>query len=129
MLRILIVDDDELFREMLRALLTKLGHRVRDVGDGDEAMALYEQEPADVLITDIILPGREGPEIIAMFKRRFPYLKIIAVSGAGSVVATDYLKIAVSEGADAVLKKPFSPEKLAATLAQLTGHDRGGTAV
>src|SRR5688572_15933495 len=121
MLRILIIDDDELFRPMLRATLTKMGHQVRDSGDGDEAMGMFEQEEADVLITDIILPGKEGLEIIGMFKCRFPNLKVIAMSGAGSVVETNYLKLATAEGADAVLKKPFSREELAMILTQVAG--------
>jgi DNA-binding NtrC family response regulator len=120
MLRILIVDDDELFRPMLRATLLKMGHHVREADDGDQAMLQFEQEPADVLITDIILPGKEGLEIIGMFKGRFPELKVIAISGAGRVVETNYLKLATAEGADAVLEKPFSKEQLAEVLARLS---------
>lgn len=121
MLRILLVDDDELFRPMLRTTLLKMGHQVREADDGDEAMLMFEQEPADILITDIILPGKEGLEIIGMFKSRFPELKVIAISGAGRVVETNYLKLATAEGADAVLEKPFSKEQLAAVLKQLAG--------
>lgn len=121
MLRILLVDDDELFRPMLRATLLKMGHQVREADDGDQAMLMFEQEPAEILITDIILPGKEGLEIIGMFKSRFPELKVIAISGAGRVVETNYLKLATAEGADAVLEKPFSKEQLAAVLKQLAG--------
>ena len=120
MARILIVDDDELFRPMLRSTLTKLGHIVREANDGDEAMLMFQQERAEILITDIIMPGKEGLEVIGMFKGRFPDLKVIAMSGAGRVVETNYLKLATEEGADAVLEKPFSNEKLASVLAQFT---------
>jgi len=120
MLRILVVDDDDLFRPMLRATLAKLGHQVRDADDGDRAMAMFEEEPADILITDIILPGKEGLEIISMFKSRFPKLKVIAISGTRGVVETNYLKLATEEGADAVLAKPFSKEQLVAVLARVS---------
>jgi CheY-like chemotaxis protein len=122
MSRILIVDDDELFRPMLRNTLIKLGHSVRDTSDGDEAMLMYHEEPADVLMTDIIMPGREGLEVIAMFKGRFPDLKVVAMSGSGRVVDTNYLKLATEGGADAVIEKPFSREKLTAVLSQVTGE-------
>jgi CheY-like chemotaxis protein len=120
--RILIVDDDELFRPMLRSTLIKLGHTVRDTENGDEAMMMFQQEPADILITDIIMPGMEGLEVIAMFKRRFADLKVIAMSGAGRVVETNYLKLATEEGADAVLEKPFSTQQLEAVLARFPGE-------
>ncbi|MEO7413935.1 MAG: response regulator, partial [Opitutaceae bacterium] len=117
MLRILIVDDDELFRPMLRATLTKMGHSVREADNGDEAMLMFEQESAEVLMTDLIMPGKEGLEIIGVFKSRFPELTVIAMSGAGRIVETNYLKLATAEGADAVLEKPFTREQLAAVLA------------
>ena len=120
MSRIMLVDDDESFRPMLRTTLTKLGHQVREARDGDEAMAMFEQEPADIVITDIIMPGKEGLEIIGMFKIRFPGVKVIAMSGAGRVVKTNYLKLARAEGADGVLDKPFSNEQLTRMIAQLT---------
>ena len=121
MARILIVDDDELFRPMLRATLLKMGHQVREVEDGDEALRLFEQEPADLLMTDMVMPGREGLEVIMLFKSHSPDLKVIAMSGAGRVVETNYLKLATAEGADAVLEKPFSKEQLAATIMRLLG--------
>jgi two-component system response regulator (stage 0 sporulation protein F) len=118
--RIMLVDDDEVFRPMLRTTLIKLGHQVWEARDGDEAMAMFEQEPADVVITDIIMPGKAGLEIIGMFKTRFPGVKVIAMSGAGRIVKTNYLKLARAEGADGVLEKPFSNEQLTAMISQLT---------
>jgi CheY-like chemotaxis protein len=118
MLRILIVDDDELFRSMLRAILTKMGHTVRDAKDCDEAVTRFEAEPAEILITDLVMPGKDGLHVIALFKSRFPAVKIVAMSGAGRLVQTNYLKRANAVGADAVIEKPFTKEQLAAALAQ-----------
>ena len=125
MLRILIIDDDELFRSMLRAILTKMNHKVRDASDCDEAVIMYEQEAAEILITDLVMPGKDGLQVIALFKSRFPKVKIIAMSGAGRLVQTNYLKRAAAEGADAVLEKPFTKEQLSAVLTQCTAATTG----
>jgi CheY-like chemotaxis protein len=118
--RILIIDDDELFRSMLRAILTKMGHAVRDANDCDEAVNRFEEEPAEILITDLVMPGKDGLQVIALFKSRFPAVKIVAMSGAGRLVQTTYLKRATAAGADAVIEKPFTKEQLAEVLAQCT---------
>ena len=125
--RILVVDDDDSFRKMLRLTLVKLGHEVREARNGLEAVTLYEEEPADLMITDIIMPEQDGLETIRLMRRAHPSLKIIAMSGGGRVNATDYLKIANSMKANRVLAKPFKIEEIAAILSDLLSEPKAAS--
>ncbi len=117
--RILLVDDDDAVRSTLRRALTRLGYEVREASNGKEAMKLCAQETPDLVMTDIIMPEQEGLETIRAIRRLHPGLKVVAMSGGGRIVATDYLKTAATLGADAVLAKPFSTEEMASALALL----------
>lgn len=117
--RILLVDDDDLLRKMLRITLVKMGHEVFEAHSGEEAIYQVHGAAPDILITDIIMPGKEGLEIIGELRRLQPAAKILAISGSGRIVKTNYLKMARAQGADAVLAKPFSNEELATVLRQL----------
>jgi CheY-like chemotaxis protein len=119
--RILLVDDDEQFRKVLRLSLLKLGHEVAEARDGNEALKLVEAGPPDVLVTDLVMPEKEGLETIAEVRRTHPALKIIAMTGGGRVNASDYLKIARAMGADLVLAKPFSIDEISSALTRLSG--------
>src|SRR4051812_27272809 len=117
--KILVVDDDDAFRKMLRLALTKMGHEVCEARNGLEAVALYDKDPADLVMTDIIMPEQDGLETIRLLRRAHPSIKIIAMSGGGRVNATDYLKIARSMRANHVLAKPFKIEEMATVLTGL----------
>jgi DNA-binding NtrC family response regulator len=119
MSRILLVDDDEPFRKMLRLTLTKLGYDVSEAADGRAALRLHAATPADVVITDLIMPEREGLEIIMELHRKQPGLKIIAMSGGGRINAKDFLAIAKVFGASRTFTKPFATSALAAAVAEL----------
>lgn len=121
--RILLVDDDDSLRTMLRINLVKMGHHVLEARDGRQALALFEQEPPEVVITDLVMPEKEGLEIIRELRRKHPEVKIIAMSGGGRATATGYLKIAKAMGADLVLAKPFSNDEMRAGIDQLTAGD------
>jgi DNA-binding NarL/FixJ family response regulator len=75
--------------------------------------------PSQVLITDIFMPGQEGIETIALFRREWPEVRIIAMSGGGEVSRRGYLGVAESIGADATLQKPFSFDALMSALGSL----------
>ncbi len=81
MARILIIDDDLQIREMMEQMLQKEGYETIGASDGQIAMKLCRENPADVVITDIIMPEKEGIETIVELKREFPGIKIIAMSG------------------------------------------------
>ena len=114
--RILIIDDDIPFRSVLKASLEEMGHDVREAKDGDEGVALYRHEPFDLVMTDLIMPGKEGIETIMDLRRITPGVKIIAMSGGGRVTSVDYLQIAKQVGAKQVLAKPFLYEELQAAI-------------
>jgi DNA-binding response OmpR family regulator len=117
MTKILLVEDDDALRDMLHLTLEKMGHAVIDARNGKEATACQEQTPVDVMLTDLVMPEKEGLETILEFRRRWPEVKIIAMSGGSGISRVDYLRIAKPMGAVAALAKPFSNEELAAALA------------
>jgi CheY-like chemotaxis protein len=124
MQQILLVDDDDLFRKMLMLKLTKMGYAVMEARDGNEALILHSHLSPDVILTDLIMPNKEGLETIAELRRLYPAARIIAMSGGGRGSATDYLKIALLMGADRVLAKPFSDDELSLALDDLLGEGR-----
>lgn len=120
--RILLVDDDEQFRKMLRKMLVRMGFEVIEARDGKEAIEIFQRDPVDLVMTDIIMPEKEGLETIGALKRKLPGVKIVAMSGGGRGSATDYLKVAMMMGADRTIPKPFSSENLETLLASLFGE-------
>jgi CheY-like chemotaxis protein len=112
--RLLVTDDNSDMRQSMRLLLERAGYEVELADDGLRAVDLQRRRPADVLITDIFMPEADGLETIAHFRREFPRVRIIAMSGGGVRVggAGSYLQTAAAAGADAVLAKPFQTEAL-----------------
>jgi CheY-like chemotaxis protein len=109
---ILVVDDDWSYRNMLRLILEGRGHVVLEAADGGEGLALYEQHNPDVVITDMIMPGVEGGEVIAEIRKRGDRVGIIAVSGAGLFYNVDAVETARRLGADAILRKLDPMERI-----------------
>jgi len=121
MQHILLVDDDEAVRTIVRIALVRLGYVVREARNGREAMRLCSESKPDLMLTDIIMPEQEGIETIGAVRRKYPKVKLIAMSGGGRVSATDYLHTALAMGADAVLAKPFTGEELEALVSKVLG--------
>ncbi|HUN51026.1 MAG TPA: response regulator [Candidatus Sulfotelmatobacter sp.] len=119
MANVLLIEDEAGIREIIRAILEKGGHRVVEAGDGIDGMNRFQVESFDLVITDIIMPDREGIETIRLLRAAQPDLPIIAVSGGGRVEAGDYLYLAASFGATATLAKPFSPAELRRVVQQV----------
>jgi len=109
---ILIIDDDDLFRAMLRQMLESEGYYVVDAPDGKVGIKLYRAKPTDLIITDILMPEKEGLQTIVELQQDFPEVKIIAISGGGCVGPDNYLKIAKMLGAQFTFEKPFQREEL-----------------
>jgi DNA-binding response OmpR family regulator len=105
--KVCVIDDDELVRHMVTALLKGEGLGVVEASDGDVAMALLGDEPPSLIITDIMMPNRDGIEIVRDAKRRFPNTPILVMSGSSVAGDVDYLQLARKLGADALIKKPF----------------------
>jgi len=104
---ILLIEDDELFRVALADALTERGYNVTQAGDGAQGVKLFRAAPADLVITDIVMPNKEGLETIEALHRDYPKLGIIAMSGGLAQDAPLYLNIAGVLGANRMLQKPF----------------------
>jgi CheY-like chemotaxis protein len=120
--RVLVVDDNPDMRSLVKLVLERAGFEAEVAADGQRALDLHRERPADVLITDIFMPESDGIELIARFKSGFPQVKIIAMSGGGHVSKKDYLPVAKAIGADGVLQKPFAAETLLRMLQDLVAN-------
>jgi DNA-binding response OmpR family regulator len=118
-MRVLVVDDNRDMLESMRLLLAHAGHEAETSDSAGRALEIQSERPADVLITDIFMPGTDGLETIVEFRARWPELRIVAMSGGGTVARRDYLDGAREAGADAMLRKPFEPQRLIDTLESL----------
>src|SRR3979490_779283 len=114
---ILIDDDIELLRQMVAAFHSA-GHRVRAAPDGQVGLAHFMAEPCDLVVTDIIMPNREGIETIVGLRKASPSVKGTAISGGYRAGPDDFLQLARHVGADGALAKPFRLTKLLAMAAQ-----------
>ena len=118
--RLLLIDDDDLLREALAAVLTAAGFKVEQAANGTEALARFRANPADLVITDLVMPDREGLETIATLHREWPALPIIAMSGSAPRSSL-YLAMAAKLGAHRTLPKPFAPAVLLRFIDELLG--------
>lgn len=112
MKRILVIDDDYMVRTMLRMTLESKGYAVTEAADGKEGLKRFAEFPADVIITDLVMPEKEGLETISELKKIMPEVNIIAISGGGKIGPEGYLTVAKSLGAKYTFTKPVNKEKL-----------------
>ena len=112
MARILIIDDEPQIRSMLTLMLEREGYEVVEAPDGVDGIKIYRQNPADLIITDLIMPNKDGIGMIIDLKKEFPNVKIIAMSGGGLNKPDGYLKGAKKLGAACTLTKPIDREKM-----------------
>ena len=119
MKRILIIDDDYLVRDMMERLMRKACYDVETAEDGSRALRLHRDNPVDLVITDIIMPEKEGLETITEFRQSSSGVKIIAISGGGRIGPAGYLKMAKMLGADRTFAKPVDTAQLLSTVEEL----------
>jgi CheY-like chemotaxis protein len=119
MTRILLIDDDDQFRGMLRQVLGKEGHEVVEARNGKDAITLFRGEPTDLVISDIFMPEQEGLQTICDLRREFPDVKIIAISAGGSGGSMNFLSAAQMFGAQRALWKPFDLEEFRRTVREV----------
>ena len=105
---ILVVDDEPGIRELLSMMLEAAGHKVVVAEDGIQAPKILATNPVEVVITDLLMPERDGLEFITEVRKKYPSIKIIAMSGGGHIARDSYLRIAKNFGAHVLLEKPFS---------------------
>jgi CheY-like chemotaxis protein len=111
---VLVVDDDDGVRQVLRLMLESGGYRVLEAADGRKALELVRGENIDVVMTDLVMPEQEGFETIQAIRRERPSLKVIAMSGA---FGGEFLHVAKLLGAHSTLQKPLKVEQVLAAVA------------
>ena len=118
----LVIDDDALVRESIQLMLNDSDYKVDLAEDGVQGIKLFKQNKYDVVITDIIMPNKEGFETISELKRINDNVKIIAISGGSRNGIGAYLPIAENLGAKAILYKPFDESELIQTINSVYSH-------
>ena len=108
--RVLLIDDDPLIREIGREMLTRAGYEVTTADDGAAGLRTAAAETFDLLITDMVMPDADGLDVIRQVRSQRPDLPVIAISSGGRVGADFYLKLASAMGASAVFPKPLRRE-------------------
>jgi DNA-binding NtrC family response regulator len=119
MAQILIIDDEVTIRDLLIKILEREGYETMNASNGKEGVKLYRENPVDLVITDLIMPEKEGIETIMELRRDFRDVKIIAMSGGGKIDPETYLQIAKTLGAIETLAKPFDLKKVLKTVQEL----------
>ena len=122
MARILIIEDEEISRRTLAQILETAGHTVVAAEDGVKGLALYRQRPTDLINTDIMMPVKDGMQVINELKRDFPEAKIIAVSGSDKEERREFFfDVSRILGAKCTFQKPIHPPELLAAIDELLG--------
>jgi DNA-binding response OmpR family regulator len=124
MAKILVLDDEPSILLMIKKMLEKAGHEVSVALNGKEGMVLFEKNMPEMLITDIIMPEKEGLETIFELRRRYPKLKIIAISGGGRISPEGYLPGAKLLGADMVFQKPLVQKEFLDAISSLLNESK-----
>ena len=119
MARILVIEDDNDVRESLRQVLEQVGYEVEEACDGEEGIERYREKQADLIITDIIMPKKEGIETITDLRVEFPDVKVIAISGGGRLGPEPYLELAKGFGANRIIMKPFTTTEILEAVQEL----------
>jgi DNA-binding NtrC family response regulator len=109
---ILLVDDEEELRDLLRHVLERAGHLVTCAKNGIDASLAITCGRFDVVVTDMLMPERDGFELIAEIKENHPTVKIVAISGGGLIGRDEYLPTAKGSGADMLLRKSLAYDTL-----------------
>jgi len=119
MANVLVIDDNDVCRKLIETILVRAGHRVLSARDGYSGIALCLAHRPDIIVTDILMPDKDGLAMINDLKQELPGLKIIAVSGGGSYGPDDYLRQAERLGADFSFTKPFEKAEFIAAVDEL----------
>ena len=125
--RILVIDDEPHILLMVKKMLERAGYEVDLASNGSEGLRLFSKLRPVLVITDIIMPEKEGLETIREMKRINSDLKIIAMSGGGKISADNYLETAKIFGASLLIEKPFSQKQLLFCVEELVGPGQGNS--
>jgi CheY-like chemotaxis protein len=123
MAKLLIIEDDEYVKKMLKQTFERAGYEIATATNGRIGIELYEKSNFDVVITDLIMPDMEGIETITLLRKLNPHAKIIAISGGGRNQPDDYLFLAEKLGASRTFTKPVDREALMQAVADLISSE------
>lgn len=121
MSHILIVDDEPQIRNILRVMLEQEGYSVDEAEEGEMALKMHEENPCDLMILDIVMPGMEGLETLMRFRKNYPDVKVIMMSGGGKSLTMSFLPAANKLGAVKTFQKPFEIKEMIAAVHDLIG--------
>jgi DNA-binding response OmpR family regulator len=124
-MRVMVIDDDNEVRTMLCRVLSDAGYEPMAVESGDVAIARLKVDPAELIITDMFMPGMAGIEAISEIRAFAPEVPIIAISGGWQGSELDFLSVAESMGADKTFRKPIERAQLLAAVDELIGTPEG----
>jgi DNA-binding NtrC family response regulator len=123
MARILIIEDDEDFRTMLKEMLTRQEYEVIEASNGVEGLEAYKTQKIDLVVTDIFMPEKEGTETVMELQDMNPDIKVIAISGGGTQKMFEQLNWMKDFGAQKVFKKPFDSKEFLAAVSNLLEYE------
>jgi len=112
MARVIVIDDQEPIRRIVRTALERAGHEVLDAADGEVGLQLLERHATDVVLSDIFMPGMDGIQMLRQIRRQFPAVKVIVMSGGDSTGMLDLRRDAELLGAVKSLSKPFTTHEI-----------------
>ncbi len=122
MAKILVIDDEDQLRDLLSQMLTRDKHEVRTAFDGVEGVRIYNEFQPDLIITDIIMPNKDGIEVITELLNRDPDIAIIAISGGRRAITAEFnLESAELLGVKGILSKPFTRDQLRESVSHALG--------
>lgn len=114
---VLVVDDENQIRRLVRETLEQAGYSVTEARDGQEALQQYRSAPADLVIMDILMPNQDGLETTVSLRREFPDVKVIVMTGGSDMIGIlNFLDVAKMLGAHSTLQKPFEMKTLLETV-------------
>lgn len=119
MAKILLVEDNELVRRSLCALLVRSGFEVDEAVDGEESIDLFQRNKYDLIVTDLFLPKMSGIKVVTELRRLSPEVPIVAISGGGCLGREFLLGEAEKLGADAVFGKPIENAEFVGEIREL----------
>ena len=120
-IKILVIDDDDVIRLTMQSVLKKKGFQVFTAENGNVGLVIFKKEKPQIVITDMLMPNKEGLETITEIRMLKTGAKIIAMSGGGSTQNMTFLQLAEKVGADLLLSKPVKPDQLIAAVENLLG--------
>ncbi len=112
MAKILICEDDDLYRQIAEVAFADGGHQLSFAKNGDEALALVKTQPVDLIVTDLVMPGKDGLEVIRAIRASHNRMPILAMTAGLATLKEPLIVAASALGADDVIEKPFRPQAL-----------------